>query len=430
MKQCLRALIIVLGIQFCISAYSLAQAATYYVAPSGNNTNPGTISQPFATLQKAHDVANPGDTIYMRGGIYPIATQTVFSRSGSSGNRIMVFNYPGETPILDGSSWSPTAGYALIRLNNASWWWIKGLELKSSPGHGIFLYGASTTNNIIEFCNVHHNVRLDPGGAGIQFDASAGGNNLILNNDVHHSSTNQGSGTGGDGIGNSSAASGNVIRGNRVWRNHDDGIDLWNGANVLVEDNWSWENGYDDNLQPTTGNGTGFKLGGGTGDGNHMVRNNLAWRNKNSGVDDNGADIPMVLYNNTAYENARVGGSNFAFYTAIANVLRNNLAYNPNGVSFNGAVVQDHNSWNLPVTVTSADFVTLDFTANIGARQADGSLPVSSFLQLVSSSDLIDKGVNVGITYTGSAPDLGTYEYVNPAAPPQAPSSLQILPVQ
>ena len=45
-----------------------AHAATYYVSPTGSNTNPGTLSAPFATLQWAHDVANPGDTIYMRGG--------------------------------------------------------------------------------------------------------------------------------------------------------------------------------------------------------------------------------------------------------------------------------------------------------------------------------------------------------------------------
>ncbi|MGH8187007.1 MAG: right-handed parallel beta-helix repeat-containing protein, partial [Steroidobacteraceae bacterium] len=30
---------------------------TYYVAPGGSNSNPGTQAAPFATLQKAHDVA-------------------------------------------------------------------------------------------------------------------------------------------------------------------------------------------------------------------------------------------------------------------------------------------------------------------------------------------------------------------------------------
>jgi len=45
-----------------------------------------------------------------------------------------------------------------------------------------------------------------------------------------------------------------------------------------------------------------------------------------------------------------------------------------------------------------------------GPWQADGSLPNCSFLHLVAGSDLINKGTNVGIPYTGSAPDLGAFE--------------------
>lgn len=77
-------------------------AETYYVAPNGSDSNPGTQAAPFATLQKAHDVANPGDTIYMRGGTYKFPRQTYMNRSGSSGQRINVFNYADEIPILDG----------------------------------------------------------------------------------------------------------------------------------------------------------------------------------------------------------------------------------------------------------------------------------------------------------------------------------------
>src|SRR5450759_4385043 len=104
---------------------------------------------------------------------------------------------------------------------------------------------------IVEFCNVHHNTRLDLSGAGIVVEY--GSNNLILNNDSHHNGV-PGS-NGGDGIDLGSQSSGNIIRGNRVWLNNDDGIDLWNAANVLVENNWSWENGLKDDLTPSGGNG-------------------------------------------------------------------------------------------------------------------------------------------------------------------------------
>jgi hypothetical protein len=47
----------------------------------------------------------------------------------------------------------------------------------------------------------------------------------------------------------------------------------------------------------------------------------------------------------------------------------------------------------------------------LNARQSDGSLPETTLLHLASTSGLIDKGTNVGLTFSGSAPDLGAYEY-------------------
>src|SRR4030095_10730880 len=124
------------------------------------------------------------------------------------------------------------------------------------------------------------------------------------------------------------------------------------------------------NLQKTSGNGCGFKLGGtGAGDGNHIVRNNLAWRNGEDGFNDNGADLPIIVYSNTGWENNRPGMTNFAFWSHVANVLRNNLAENPNTVSFASEVVHDHNSWDGGVTVTAADFVSTDFGGDLGPRK-------------------------------------------------------------
>lgn len=40
-----------------LAAISAACAATYYVAPNGADTNPGTLDAPFATPQKGLDVA-------------------------------------------------------------------------------------------------------------------------------------------------------------------------------------------------------------------------------------------------------------------------------------------------------------------------------------------------------------------------------------
>jgi len=330
---------------FLLSLFILApisaSAATYYVAPNGSNSNPGTQAAPFATLQKGHDVAVAGDTIYMRGGTYTLSTYVNINRSGSSGNPIKVFNYPGETPVLDAINIT-TSYWSVIQLSNASWWHFKGLELKNGPAQGLVLSGDSS-NNIVEFNNVHHNTRVQSSGSGIAVsDTSA--NNLILNNDSHHNGVPGTSGGDGIGVTPQPQVTGNVVRGNRVWRNNDDGIDLWNAANVLIENNWSWQNGYNDALQPSGGNGNGFKLGGaGPSDGKHTVKNNLSWRNLVDGFHETGGDLPITLYNNTAWNNGR---QSFTFFNG-ATTFRNNISFGSLG-SISGS--DTFNSWTLGVT--------------------------------------------------------------------------------
>ncbi|MGH8588262.1 MAG: right-handed parallel beta-helix repeat-containing protein [Gammaproteobacteria bacterium] len=400
----------------------LVNAETYYVAPNGSNSNTGTQAQPFATLQRAHDIAVAGDTIYMRGGAYKISSQQTLTRGGTSGNLIKVFAYPGEVPILDAASIIAIDAW-VIRMNGASWWRIKGLEIKNNPKGGGIAITSGSHNNIIENNNVHHNGALSAWAAtGISVFENAA-NNLILNNDSHH---NRDMDNGdADGIGVSSNGTGNVLRGNRVWRNSDDGIDMWDGSPTLIDGNWAWENGYDDNLQ-LLGNGAGFKLGGqhaGKTSGGHTVKNNLAWKNRLSGFDDNDAQHPLILYNNTAWDNT---SGNYRFRTQ-SNTLRNNISFGSLG-SVSGS--DTFNSWTLGVTVSAADFSSVDDTIARGPRNADGSLPASNFLRLVAGSDLIDRGVNIGTAYIGIAPDLGAYEYggsVTASAPlpppPPAPSS-------
>ena len=84
--------------------------ATYYLSPSGNDSNPGTLSQPFFSLNKAWTVVSAGDIIYMRGGTYSYTSQQrLLGKNGTSGNLIKVWAYPGETPVITrADSWSWT----------------------------------------------------------------------------------------------------------------------------------------------------------------------------------------------------------------------------------------------------------------------------------------------------------------------------------
>src|ERR1700726_1552925 len=45
-------------------------SASWFVSTTGADTNPGTLAAPFRTIQHAANLAQPGDTVQIRGGIY------------------------------------------------------------------------------------------------------------------------------------------------------------------------------------------------------------------------------------------------------------------------------------------------------------------------------------------------------------------------
>ncbi|PGQ89583.1 right-handed parallel beta-helix repeat-containing protein, partial [Bacillus cereus] len=55
---------------FAQSNNNVTSGTDYYVSPAGSDLNTGTLDQPFATIQKAADVATEGSTIYIRSGVY------------------------------------------------------------------------------------------------------------------------------------------------------------------------------------------------------------------------------------------------------------------------------------------------------------------------------------------------------------------------
>jgi hypothetical protein len=73
----------------------------YYVSTEGDNTNPGTISSPFKTVQKCADIALPGDTCWIRGGTY---RETVTpANSGHATASITFKAYKNEKVTISGA---------------------------------------------------------------------------------------------------------------------------------------------------------------------------------------------------------------------------------------------------------------------------------------------------------------------------------------
>lgn len=77
--------------------------SNYYVATNGSDSNPGTISRPFATLKKAHDTMPDkcGGNIYLRGGSYDLAMDGWnWTKSGRHDNPLVVQSFAGEAVTL------------------------------------------------------------------------------------------------------------------------------------------------------------------------------------------------------------------------------------------------------------------------------------------------------------------------------------------
>jgi len=461
-----------------------ARAATYYVAPDGKDSNPGSESAPFASWGQAQTAAAPGDTVYFRGGRYRYTAATsactstsatvdavALSKSGTSGNPIHYWAYPGEKPVFDFSGITDTSRYNCRQTGvrvTASWLHLKGLELTgvlqlNNLNHEswcVYVYGGS--NNVFEQLDAHHN--MGPG-----FFIQRGGNNTFLNCDSHENEdtlTSNGDGQSADGFGchpNQTGDTGNVFRGCRAWWNTDDGWDFINAsAACTVESSWSWYNGYKPDairdgapVSLSSGNGNGFKGGGygmpPSGEPSpipqHVVRFDVAFFNKAAGFYANHSPNSPVFYNNTGYKNSPdfdlLGVASDGSTSISVGILRNNLAYGgtlTSNAGLGGGLLDDqYDSWDasLGLTVANGDFQsvafappascpadyvaggtvcvpptdTTSFAGMASARQADGSLPVLPFLRLAASSGLIDKGHDVGLPFAGKAPDLGAFEY-------------------
>lgn len=240
-------------------------AATYHVAPIGNNANDGlSIASAWATLQHAADIALAGDSVIVHDGNYQGFAAMVHSGTALApivftalGNAVLVTS-PCSYNNLDG-----------INVENVDWVVIEGFEVNDMPRTGIrtalgdhvtlrynscngnFKWGILT--GFAEHVTIEHNtcsgsedehgiyfsnsaddpvIRFnhcfDNNRCGIHMngDASLGGDGIISNaqvygNIIHGNGLAGGSGINCDGVVNS------VFYNNLLYDNHASGISLY-----------------------------------------------------------------------------------------------------------------------------------------------------------------------------------------------------------
>ncbi len=168
----------------------LPVAGIYYVSPTGNDANPGSLALPWRTIQHAADALAPGDTCIVLPGAYP--ERVHLARSGTPGAPL-TFQAQGDVSLR---------GFTVFADHVA----IRGFTITSPDAHwqngwGIFFAGS--------------HARLEDNA--LSFNPAGG----IIIHDVP-----------GDGA----LPTGAVIRNNRLARNAMVGIQV-SGTNHLVEDN-------------------------------------------------------------------------------------------------------------------------------------------------------------------------------------------------
>lgn len=466
MKLLLKSLI---SLTIFLSIPSFAYAATYYVATTGSDSNPGTLSQPWKTIQYGVNKLTAGDTLYVRGGTYTGPFYLNFS--GKAAAPITIAGYPGENAAL--------INYIGV---DGSYNIFENLEITNMTGVGIIIAG---TNNIGRNLNVHNTW-----GTGVLV---WGSNNIIEDSKVWQTNKNHDCAPGdtvctsldwgpGIAIGSSSNPDyglNSIARNNEVYQSFGEGIDCEYTDNVQIEGNRLWDNWalgiYLDTCSYSTVNnnlvyytsdtkfwrsgtvpGSGLALanegiiaGHPTGH-DRKIYNNITVNcgtgfNFWTGFAPNGNLNNDLIANNTFIENVNYGGgwAGMGIYIEaghngtnhVNTVIENNLFYASNGGKLGRSDVSagltfKNNLWSAtPETsvVGIGDIVAdpklVNPTQTINLDQITYPLDPTAY-KLTSLSPAINKAISIPEVTTdyfnnprGSSLDIGAVEYVVSPSP-------------
>jgi len=113
-----------------VTSVSASWGTIYYVSPSGSDAYPGTMAQPWQTITKAANTLSPGDTVYIRAGIYH--ERVVPLNSGSAGLQIVYASFPGDQVTVDGSGVLVPEWSGLFEVLNRAYIRVSGLKIINS----------------------------------------------------------------------------------------------------------------------------------------------------------------------------------------------------------------------------------------------------------------------------------------------------------
>lgn len=358
--------IYLIAITLLFTGYAFTQK-NIYVATNGNNTQPGSFTTPYKTIQYAINSALAYDTINIKAGSYneklDIGKSNIYIRSFASDN-----------VVISGSG--ITSQVALVKITNRENVTLKRLEIANNiqkDAQGILVEGASK-NITIDSCSIHDIHFSSNAGASVNSNTNAQGiivygtsgtvatsNILITNNKLYNCRLGYSEGIavngnvdgftisnnhiynltniGIDAIGfegnapaNDQAKNG-IIRHNLV---HDclsayatsAGIYVDGGKDILIEQNTIYKCGY------------GIEIGcenKGKTTANITVRSNIIYNNEQAGIalggwnypSESGKVVTSSIINNTCFKNDYKKSFMGELYLSYSEncIIQNNILY-------------------------------------------------------------------------------------------------------
>ncbi len=318
------------GFNFTVN-YEVNDGKVIYVSPNGSWKAPGTKEEPMDIYQAVKKAA-PGQYIVLMEGTYNLERTVTVERgiSGTADNMIYLIADPEATsrPVLDFNK--NCAGMVVA----GDYWYMQGFDVtESAPSQkGLQISG---DYNVVDQVNAYRN-----GNTGIQISRYKStdlyedwpSNNLILNC-TSYLNADPGYEDADGFAAKLTIGDGNVFDGCIAAYNADDGWDLFakieSGpiGKVVIKNSIAFKNGYDidaNGNEINAGNGNGFKMGGSSISGYHVLENCAAFANKAKGIDSNSCPDIQVI-NSTSFNN---GSYNVAFYTNDAK----NTDYSATGI--------------------------------------------------------------------------------------------------
>lgn len=412
--------------------YNVKDRSYIYVSPDGRSYGSGAKDDPV-DIYTAVKSAAPGRTILLKGGTYTLDKTVIVERgvNGTADAKIYMIADPEATtrPVLDFQG--RCAGMILA----GDYWYLQGFDVTRSANaqKGIQVSGSyNTVDNVMTYRN---------GNTGLQISRYKStdnwedwpSHNLILNC-TSYLNADAGYEDADGFAAKLTVADGNVFDGCIAAYNADDGWDLFakveTGAigQVTIQNSVAFKNGYvlDENGQEVdAGNGNGFKMGGSSISGRHILRNSVSFGNKAKGIDSNSCpDIQVYAstsYNNESYNVALYtnDAKNTAFiaqgilsFKDSANAAEELIAeqFKPKGTQETSAYEnaanyywRGENATNSEGIAAAADwFRDLDMNSAIHGgihRNANGTINMNGFLEL---TDEAPEGVGARMTGTAS----------------------------